>query len=100
MKLRKTAGYKNFGTPPFFYLSLKDIFGLFKQVAEDIFIVLFGLFAFQASELFEQAFLLGGHIGGRYHFHDDVFVTAGAAMHDRHTHTLKAERAVALRACR
>src|SRR5579884_2870214 len=78
---------------------LEHIFCLFKQVAEDVFVVLFGLFAFQASKLLEQAFLLRGQVGGRYHFHDNVLVAASVAMHNRHTHTLETERAIALRAC-
>ena len=37
---------------------LENVFGFLKEVTEYILIVLLGLFAFETSELFEQAFLL------------------------------------------
>src|SRR6266851_3326811 len=68
---------------PFYWLEtlmtplLEDVFCLFKQVAEYIFIVLLGLFAFEASEFFEQAFLFWRQIGRSDHFNDDVLVAKG-----------------------
>src|SRR5450759_1371811 len=79
---------------------LKHVFGFFKQVAEDVFAVLFALFFVKTGKIFEQVFLLHAQVSGRDDFDDDVLIAARAAMHDRHTHTLEAARTVAMCASR
>src|SRR5260370_2238409 len=76
---------------------LEDIFCLLEEVAEYILVVLLGLFAFKASELFKQAFLLCRQIGRSDHFNDDVLVAASAAMDNRHAHSFETEGTATLR---
>src|SRR5579863_6211839 len=83
-----------------FSMLLEHILCFFKQVAENVFVVLLALFFFEAGKFFKQVFLLGAQVGRRYYFDDDMLIAARAAMHDRHPHTLEAERTVALRAGR
>src|SRR5258708_28198820 len=59
---------------------LEDIFCLLEEVAEYILVVLLGLFAFKASELFKQAFLLFRQIGLSYHFIDVLLVAPSSAI--------------------
>ena len=87
-------------TSSLWFCLLKHVFGFLKQVAEDVFTVLLVLFFFKTGKIFEQAFLLRAQVSGRDNFDDDVLIAALAAMHDWHTHALKSERAVALRASR
>ena len=76
---------------------LEDIFCLLEEVAEYILVVLLGLFAFKASELFKQAFLLCRQIGRSDHFNDDVLVAASAAMDNRYAHSFETEGTATLR---
>src|SRR5207302_4051681 len=78
---------------------LEYILCLFKEIAEDVFVVLFALLTFEASKFFEQAFLLGSQTGRGYDFDDDMLVATGAAMYHRYAHALEAEGTTALSAC-
>src|SRR5579884_2236779 len=79
---------------------LKHIFGFLEEVAEDVFIILLVLFAFEACELLKQVFLLGRQVSRRHDLHDDMLVAACAAMHHRYPQPFQAEGAIALRAGR
>src|SRR6266550_270602 len=79
---------------------LEHILCLFKEIAEDVFVVLFALLTFEASKFFEQVFLLGSQTGRGYNFDDDMLVATGAAMYHGYTHAFEAEGATALSARR
>src|SRR5947209_748088 len=83
-------------TPHAVLALLKNVFRLFKKVAEDVFIVLLILLLFEASELFKQMLLLRRQVRWGHHFDEHVLVATSAAMYDRHTHTLEPEGATAL----
>ncbi len=80
------------------FLQLKTIFGFFEEVAEDVFVVLFALFAVNAIKFFEQFFLASGQVGRRHNFDDDMLIAACAAVNYWHTQTFEAEGTIALRA--
>ena len=76
---------------------LEHVLCFLKQVAKDVLVVLFALFAFQAGKFLEQAFLFCRQAARGHNLDNDVFIAAGAAMYHGHTHALEAERSTALR---
>ena len=79
---------------------MEYILCLFKEIAEDVFVVLLTLLTFEASKFLEQAFLFVSQTRGSYDFDDDMLVATSTAVYHRHTHALETEGATALRASR
>src|SRR5436305_9447368 len=79
---------------------LEDILCLFKEIAEDVFVVLLTLLTFEASKFLEQAFLFVSQTRRSYDFDDDMLVATSTAVYHRHTQALETEGAIALRAGR
>src|SRR5579859_7393342 len=52
------------------------LFSFLEEIAEDVFIVLFTLLAFEAGELLKEMFLLRRQIGGRDHLDNHMLIAA------------------------
>ena len=70
---------------------LEHIFRLVKEVAENVLVILLGLFALKTCELFEQMFLLSCHVRWRYDLDLHMLITTRTTMNDGYTHTFETE---------